>query len=415
MRAAPAAVQAEPGAGARPARLRGLDGLRGLAALVVVVHHLLLVVPAISATVDVDGSGGTAPEPLSVPWWLSRTPLRVVWAGHEAVLLFFVLSGFVLTLPTLRGWSRAEWLGYYPRRLIRLYVPVWASVAVAVALAALVARDLSADSSWLAIHRPVSLRAVGLDSTLLLGTSNLNSPLWSLRWEMWFSLLLPAAVGLAAAARAARWWPAAVLLLAGLSAAADLPAVTSALPAPELTGGLLTYLPVFGIGVVLANVAPRLRALTVRLGRGTRRPAVWWVAATALSLLLAVGPTYVEGSEPVEWTLRTASVLGVVVMVVLTLGRPDAGSLLTRRPVQWLGSRSFSLYLVHEPLVVAAALLLGGPSPFLWALVALPLVVVVLLAAAVFHRLVERPAHRLSRMVGSHLGPRTSAAVGSAD
>jgi peptidoglycan/LPS O-acetylase OafA/YrhL len=250
---------------------------------------------------------------------------------------------------------------------------------------------------------------------LLWGTSNLNSPLWSLRWEIWFSLLLPVAVGLAAAARTARWWPAAIILLAGLSAAAGVPAVASALPARELTQGLLTYLPVFGIGVVLANVAPRLRALTARLRRATRRPGVWWVAATLFSLMLSVSPSYAEGSDPTRWALRTVSILGVVVVVVLAVGRPDAGSLLTRPSVQWLGSRSFSLYLVHEPLVVAAALLLDGPSALVWAVAALPLGIVLLFAAELFHRLIERPAHRLARMVGSRPPLGTRAPIRSAD
>jgi peptidoglycan/LPS O-acetylase OafA/YrhL len=43
--------------------------------------------------------------------------------------VFFVLSGFVLTLPFLSG--RPIWPAYYARRLIRLFLPVWASILLA--------------------------------------------------------------------------------------------------------------------------------------------------------------------------------------------------------------------------------------------------------------------------------------------
>lgn len=52
---------------------------------------------------------------------------------EEAVLIFFVLSGFVLALPaTLKA---VRWRVYYVKRLVRLYVPVWGSLVVAVVLA----------------------------------------------------------------------------------------------------------------------------------------------------------------------------------------------------------------------------------------------------------------------------------------
>jgi peptidoglycan/LPS O-acetylase OafA/YrhL len=399
--AAQSRVAPEPASGTPAGRERGLDGLRGVAALVVVVHHLLLVVPGLAALLDVDGRGARSPEAASAEWWLFRTPLRLVWAGHEAVLLFFVLSGLVLTLPVLAS-VRPDWRRYYPRRLVRLYVPVWASLVLAVGLALLVQRDLTADSSWLAIHRPPSVRALALDTTLLFGSSNLNSPLWSLRWEIWFSLLLPVAVWLVTAVRSHRWWPVTVVGLAGLSSAAQLPALRDALPAADLTVGLLTYLPVFGIGVVLARVSGTLRVLADGVQQG-RRPRTTWAVLAGLALVLVPCETYVDPATvptAVPLLLRTAALLGVAGLVVLALVWPAARRQLARRPLQWLGSRSFSLYLVHESLLVAAALLLGGPSVAVWGMAALPVLALALLVAEFFHRCVERPAHRLARSLG---------------
>ncbi|WP_368259248.1 acyltransferase family protein, partial [Blautia wexlerae] len=73
-------------------RLRSLDGLRGLAAVIVLVHHALLVIPALAAPYY-----GQTVQP-GLPWLLVHTPLHLLWAGTEAVYLFFILSGLVLTL-----------------------------------------------------------------------------------------------------------------------------------------------------------------------------------------------------------------------------------------------------------------------------------------------------------------------------
>ena len=65
--------------------------------------------------------------------------------------------------------------------------------------------------------------------------------------------------------------------------------------------------------------------------------------------------------------------------------------------IQWVGRRSFSLYLCHVQVVVCAALLLPGSGPVTVAAVSVP---VSLLLAAVFYRLVEEPSHCLARRAG---------------
>ncbi len=87
---------------------------------------------------------------------------------------------------------------------------------------------------------------------------------------------------------------------------------------------------------------------------------------------------------------------GAVLVLVLILVLPGSARPLEARPVQWLGRHSYSLYLVHEPLVVAIAFAAGG-----WHAWLLPVVVVAALAlAAAFHAVAEVPSIRLSRRVG---------------
>lgn len=75
-----------------------------------------------------------------------------------------------------------------------------------------------------------------------------------------------------------------------------------------------------------------------------------------------------------------------------------AHSVLHSRPLQIVGLRSFSLYLVHAPLIVAVAFALGGrPTVILLTLISLPLIAA---TTAAFYRWVERPSQRWARWAG---------------
>ncbi|HWI71192.1 MAG TPA: acyltransferase family protein, partial [Baekduia sp.] len=176
-------------------RLPALDGLRGLAALVVLLSHLVDAgVPALSETIALGG------DPAGAARWLMRTPLAIVWAGPELVIVFFVLSGFVLT-RALRS-RPASPAAFLAGRAVRLYLPAWLALIPAALLVALVPRApghaITGVGYWLDTYaRPVGLSQVARDMALVLpdhvgrGEGTLNGVLWSLRWEVWFSLALP--------------------------------------------------------------------------------------------------------------------------------------------------------------------------------------------------------------------------------
>ncbi|WP_226360244.1 acyltransferase family protein [Pseudonocardia sp. ICBG1142] len=95
---------------------------------------------------------------------------------------------------------------------------------------------------------------------------------------------------------------------------------------------------------------------------------------------------------------RALQIVGALLLVVAALCRPPVLRVLERPWVQWLGSRSFSLYLIHDAVVISTVLLFGGRPPvWLTVLVAVPVALVV---AEVFFRVAERPAHRLARRIG---------------
>lgn len=362
---------------ASPARLSGLDGLRGLAALVVVIYHgTKVAAPALGGPLE------------SVYRALADSPAKLAFAGTEAVLVFFALSGLVVALPAFR--SGFSWRGYFPARLVRLYLPVWAALLLAAAFILLIPRDPSVATagSWLrnANATSVELPQLLAEASLWPASYDLVNVLWSLRWEVVFSVALPLFV--AAAVLLRRYAVVTVGALVMLSIAgrvADLDA--------------LVYLPVFLAGTLVAARLAEFRAW------GERRSTGFWIAAAALSCGLLISgwllrPIVEPGSTGgrVLWGLAAAGAVGLVVTVT---GSPAIDRLLSRRLPAWLGRVSFGLYLVHVPVLATLAYVWGEDA---WPAVLAVGIPASLLLAAVFTRLVERPSHRLARALRRRLG-----------
>ncbi len=378
------ASSAHPAAPIR--RYSGLDGLRGTAALVVLVCHTFLVVPGLAFAYF-------TPERIvrgSLAWWATFSPLHVLWAGTEAVYLFFVLSGFVLTLPFL---GKPRWAGYYPKRLLRLYLPTWGSMMLVLLWMAVLPRNFApGDSLWLQAHPPV-LPPESIASQFFLlppGPMSGNSVLWTLRFEVLFSLLLPLVFYFAV--KLPRLNLIKVIVLFGVMGYFAFAPFT-----------LRFLLPMFGLGSIMAVERHRMVSVAKAI-RSLRAGRLVWVGLSAVSLLLLGNAWTVAGltSNPdiLAVTQRWAGTLTVAgACIALFLAAEGSWRRPLEKPaVRWLGSRSFSLYLVHEPIVVSVAVLLGGNPGLVPALAVV--VPVSLLAAELFYRVIEHPSQLLARAVG---------------
>jgi peptidoglycan/LPS O-acetylase OafA/YrhL len=386
------AVVRPPPRTARTERLPALDGLRGVAAFIVLAHHVVLAGVPLLAAVYLSGADPVLP---GWAWALVRTPLHVLWSGEEIVLVFFALSGFVLAMPAVRGAALSP-ARYYPHRLLRLYGPVWAAIGLALASRVVVGHHAVDGASWWLNAHDEHVAAAGVlhDVTLVSGTAGfeVTSVLWSLRWEVVYSLALPLVLLVGARTRD-RPGGAAALAVGAL-------ALFGAHAAPR-------YLPAFVLGSLMAFQVDRLRAVGAtlaaptagnRLARGAAAVAClalltsdWWVTPW-LWLPVGYARTVLEHAVP------AAVALGACLAVALPFLLGDLRRVLERPAVQWAGSRSFSLYLVHEPIVVAVAFALGGRAPvLLLAAAAIPAAVV---AAELFFRVAERRIHRWSRRLG---------------
>ena len=358
----------------RSSRITSLDGVRGVAAFVVVLHHLSLV-----ARPELDGT----------TWaWLTQSPLTVLFAGTEAVLVFFALSGLVVALPALRaGFS---WLRYYPARLLRLYVPVIGALVLAALLILCFPRDprTMPEESWMRDAQATTVTPLSFlqEASLLRATYDLDNVLWSLRWELFFSLMLPLFVWLALRGRRHS------IVLALLCA-------TATVAGRVFHVDPLVYYPVFLFGTVVAVNLDALRDLADSPRWRRRWPVLGAVAVTLLVahwLARPLAPPETLGGD-LLWGL---SGVGAALIVVLAVTWPRFASALDRPGPHWLGRVSFSLYLVHVPVIATLGYLFGAERWWLTALVGLPLCLVV---AELFYRAVEQPSHRLARATGDRV------------
>jgi peptidoglycan/LPS O-acetylase OafA/YrhL len=374
-----------PASTPRPLRLKSLDGARGLAALIVLIHHCALTVPEFA---DVY-LAGHIPAQGTLLWWITATPLKIFTAGSEAVLLFFVLSGLVVSLPVLRA-RTFDWAAYFITRTLRLWLPVAASLLLAAVCVALVIRDPSLPVSRWVKESDVPLldwpEVVGsLDAVR--GPTRINNPLWSLQWEFMFSLLLPLFVGIAVVLR--RWTVVTVTTCAALTVVGMMNAI-----------GYLSYLSAFMAGAALAfPVIARGKRYRPR-GATILSRALWLTCCVfGILLMCAYWSLLTAGvTDPLALAVGKALALpGAVLIVLAAVYSRTMARFLEWRPVQWLGTISFSLYLVHVPIILMFSRLFGSGHWMRSLLFAVPTAFAV---AWVFSKLVELPSHRLAKRVG---------------
>ena len=358
----------EPDAGApdpvsSSRRLGYLDGIRALAALYVVLHHIYITVyPGYPVNTG--------------PWFLSW-----LMFGQLGVAVFIVVSGFSLSLlPARHGYRMTGGLRrFFSRRAWRIIPPYWAAIVASVLLVLVIN---------LRIHDPVSTKGVVVHFLLLqdiLSGASPNGAFWSIavEWQLYFvfPLFLLARRHLGSVATA-------------LGAAVGIWAVYVLAVDVHGFGRLLHLSPQFAALFVFGIVA----AQATVSGSRTRRWPWGWISLCAIALMVAA--CIWMGTPRALGDLYWYDLLGGVAMAtgLAALARGGAGAverLLQRRPLMSVGRYSYSLYLIHGPLLLAVWVFLIHPmhlasnAEFL---VMLGVCVPVCLAAAYgFFLLFERP------------------------
>ncbi len=371
-------------------RLIALDGLRGVASLVVLTQHLVRTLPYFAPFVLWDN--GNDPRG-ALQWFLFRGPPRLLWAGQNAVIVFFVLSGFVLSLAWLTGHA-PSYRRFVTARVCRIYLPYLAIMLIAWALAEWLRHQPGATAGeWANVLGWTDPTSTATLPSVLLMLGNYSSrwidpPIWSLVWEMRVSLLFPLLVA-PIMAFGLRGTLTLIVVLAivwvGANSAMEMaPALNALLYRPQET---FYYAGFFVLGCTLARYRAPLAAFG---GRGDGSYAMGLLVAG----LICCGP---------YWPIQHGTIVGVgaglLIVAAISKGRPQAW--FTARPIQWLGRVSYSLYLVHVPVILTAEYLLFGKIPAVAIVVAV--FPVCLLGAELFYRAVERPSMLLGRELGRRM------------
>jgi peptidoglycan/LPS O-acetylase OafA/YrhL len=360
----------------RRQRLAGLDGLRGLAALYVVVNHVFL---------------------RAFPGYpVDHAPFWAGWFiyGRFAVVVFIVLSGFSLALsPARNGW-RLDGISQFARRRARRILPAyWAALAFSLAVA------------WLVVAQPghgvPDAKSVVVNGLLLqnvVGAPSPNAAFWSMAIEAQLYLVFPVLLLMV------RRWGAVVMV-----AIVTLIVATVGIVAPHVSR-IDTFViqsppdlaALFALGVLSAGI----------VGASPARRSWPWARIALAAAAPVLATVCWQGSV---WTLDHLFwidlALGPAIACLLAGlatghagGRASILRLLDARPMRSLGTSSYSLYLTHAPilvivyeLIVAGRVRQGVPAFIVTLVLVLPLTIAF---ARLFASVFEPPFRRHRRWSG---------------
>lgn len=324
-------------------KLKYLDGIRGISALIVFVHHFTLAFMPLLFWGDPSGFEG---EPIKKI--IHYTPVGIIINGNFAVCMFFVLSGYVLSHKFFLTGDKQLITNSAYRRYIRLGIPVFISVIISYLIlktGGYFNKEVGSmtESKWFTefwTFEPSLWSAIknGLFGALIIGDTSYNSVLWTLKWELFGSFLVYS-----------------FLALFGNSSKRYIAyMVVIALSWDSYYFG-------FMLGVL---------ACDVQLNKS------WsYIKNKAILFTLLVIGIYL-GSFPVDFTQNVgykflypeiivnqlfilSHILGAFLILIFTLNSPLLQKFMSTRPFLFLGNISYSLYLLH-------LLLIGSFSAFLF-------------------------------------------------
>ncbi|OIK15466.1 hypothetical protein BIV60_09355 [Bacillus sp. MUM 116] len=365
-------------------RMKELDSMRGLAATSVVLSHFLGVVP------------------LYFVIYLSNSPFHIFWAGHEAVLFFFILSGFVLSLPYYNN-KNQEYKNYLIKRICRLYIPYLTSVIIAVLLLILIPRIKAPElTGWFnGIAPPITIWQI-LNHLLPLGdfqSASYNFVIWSLVHEMRISIFFPflmyfvlkfdwkkvISFGVIISVFCLLTWYSSIKFFKYDLVKFD-------------TSYLLTlhYISFFMIGALLSKHRKFFNSMYMRISLGFKLLILaiailaytfsWWFFHNVFFLHFQFIDDWVIG-------------LGCSIFIIFSVNSNIIKSIMLFKPIHFIGEISYSLYLIHVPVLLSSVNILYEKLPI--GLILVSSFVFSFIAASLMYYFIEKPSIKLGKLLTS--------------
>jgi peptidoglycan/LPS O-acetylase OafA/YrhL len=358
--------------------LNHIDGIRAVAALVVYFNHAYA-------------------QTWNVLWLNEQAKGAFEWTrfgmvlGPWSVTVFIVVSGFCLALPVVdQGGLRGGVLGFFKRRARRILPPYYAAVFLCLALIYTVLREPTGalwDTPLQVVDSPFrSITAHLLLVQDLFATSHINYVFWSIavEWQLYF--VMPALVW-----GWYRFGPGVVVPLALVLGYA----IFIAFAETRVARAHPHYLGMFTLGMLGAFIArsngERYQAL---------RKHVPWGAVALSSAVVAFGTMiYLGVDNSLRYHIWLDFPVCLMTTALLVASSQQNGAWSTRvfgwRPLVFIGTFSYSLYLVHAPLLQLLwkyAMLPSGASLNVQFMLLMTIGLAITLAASYgFHLLFEAP------------------------
>jgi peptidoglycan/LPS O-acetylase OafA/YrhL len=375
------------GEGIMVKRFNELDSLRGLAALMVLLMHYTDVFPSIAKKVS--GFGDI--------YYI------IISNGHAAVILFFVLSGFVLSLPFYEKRS-FHYSSFIIKRICRIYLPYVIIIFVAIGLRRVTHWNIGHFSSlvvWAKWNIKITPRLI-LNHILFLGEYNYNAlvmVIWSLVHEMRISLIFPFVVMLLLRVN----WKISLIIALALSGISftlidHFPTKFNDIVSTNYFV-TLHYTAMFIIGALLAKHRESLINITIKY-----KLIYIYIPVSFICFTYPDIPYIIIGKllGSVNYNIYLISLdwiiaIGSALIVLLALSSSMFSKFLLKKPVHFLGEISYSLYLVHPVVLISIVQILDNKLPH-------PLILIISFVLAIcfswlFHQIVEVPSIRLGKIL----------------
>lgn len=348
-------------------RYEQLDSLRGIAAVSVMIFHIMTV----SGLYTTYGA------------FIFLTPLFLLMSGRAAVIFFFLLSGFVLA-TMYEGQRAPTYLNFISRRFIRLYIPYISALILSVLM-------------HIVVHQnPFLTKPLVLGHLFMIGifnTQTMDPVVWSLDQEMRISLIFPLLIyGLHKLKIKRMMWVVSFLACVGIEMHVMNPEANFYVNVYDT----LLYSWIFVLGAALADRRDELIAWYRKITFSLK----WYLALVTLFIYGWANVLLANDMGLFGYLFSYVLIaLAAAYFIIAALGSEGIKKNLLIRPFHFLGRISYSLYLVHFLVFVAV---------FAW-LKNLPLIgngiitiIVSLLVSALFFRVIESPSIRWSRWIGKY-------------
>ncbi|HCP1671223.1 TPA: acyltransferase [Escherichia coli] len=300
-----------------------LDGLRGICCLLVVIDHCINTFKPDLRYTGLDGIGGIIRRIIQL------SPLNIIYTGNISVYIFFILSGYVLSIKYFRSRENKLILDGVIKRTPRLMLPVFASM-VFIYIVYSISNHLFGSN----IH--VNAWSYIYESLVLVPFTHeplTNYPLWTISYELFGSLIVFCLLSLFGTFRYRMLSYAVVFLYFYIN---------------------VDYYYLFVFGLFLCDIHSNGM---FKIGNKSR------VFMFIIGLFLATTPLPRDGVEHYAGmyaylkvfssfdylqVYRTIAMTGAMILFTSILGSSVAEKTLSSYPIKFLGSISFPLYLTHS-------------------------------------------------------------------